>query len=170
MYTVPDAAAPPLLTAPPRDGPGCPWDQRRAGGAKRNRPGETPARRRTAPPTLDTHDPGRALRRRAEVSFWAVVLLVQATFNTVVTRIELRSAGRTVAAWEPLLWELTSALVVAALCAALGHAAAPSARARAGQRGLLHRAPGGHVGAAPCGLCGPGRALPAAKLVGAVGV
>src|SRR3989344_4448823 len=119
MYTVPDAAAPPLLTAPPRDGPGCPWDQRRAGGAKRNRPGETPARRRTAPPTLDTHDPGRALRRRAEVSFWAVVLLVQATFNTVVTRIELRSAGRTVAAWEPLLWELTSALGGGALIPAV---------------------------------------------------
>mgnify|MGYP007125746618 CR=1 FL=1 len=65
-----------------------------------------------APAWLDRYPHDRALRRRAEVSFWAVVLLVQATFNTVVTRIELRSAGRTVAAWEPLLWELTSALVV----------------------------------------------------------
>ena len=59
------------------------------------------------------HDP--ALRRRAEVGFWAVVLLVQAAFNTAVGWIELRAAPRTVALWEPLLWELTSAAVVAAL-------------------------------------------------------
>lgn len=72
-----------------------------------------------APAWIDRYPHDRALRRRAEVSFWAVVLLVQATFNTVVTRIELRSAGRTVAAWEPLLWELTSALVVAALIPAV---------------------------------------------------
>ena len=72
-----------------------------------------------APAWIDRYPHDRALRRRAEVSFWAVVLLVQAAFNTVVTRIELRSAGRTVAAWEPLLWELTSALVVAALIPAV---------------------------------------------------
>ena len=72
-----------------------------------------------APAWIDRYPHDRALRRRTEVGFWAVVLLVQASFNTVVTWIELRSAGRVVAAWEPLLWELTSALVVAALIPAV---------------------------------------------------
>lgn len=72
-----------------------------------------------APAWIDRYPHDRALRRRAEIGFWAVVLLVQAAFNTGVTWIELRSAGRAVAAWEPLLWELTSALVVAALIPAV---------------------------------------------------
>ena len=72
-----------------------------------------------APAWIDRYPHDRALRRRTEIGFWAVVLLVQASFNTVVTWIELRSAGRVVAAWEPLLWELTSALVVAALIPAV---------------------------------------------------
>lgn len=72
-----------------------------------------------APAWIDRFPHDRALRRRAEIGFWAVVLLAQAGFNTVVTWIELRGAGRTVAAWEPLLWELTSALVVAALIPAV---------------------------------------------------
>ena len=59
------------------------------------------------------------LRRRAEAGFWAAVLLVQAVFNTAVSWIELRAAPRAVAPWEPLLWELTSALVVAALIPAV---------------------------------------------------
>ena len=72
-----------------------------------------------APAWIDRYPHDRALRRRTEIGFWAVVLLVQASFNTVVTWIELRSAGRVLAAWEPLLWELTSALVVAALIPAV---------------------------------------------------
>ncbi|HTH11313.1 MAG TPA: hypothetical protein VMA55_17220, partial [Acidovorax sp.] len=44
-----------------------------------------------APAWIDRYPHDRALRRRTEVGFWAVVLLVQASFNTVVTWIELRS-------------------------------------------------------------------------------
>lgn len=72
-----------------------------------------------APAWIDRYPHDRALRRRAEFSFWAVVLLVQAASNTVVSWIDLRGAGRAVAAWEPLLWELSSALVVAALIPAV---------------------------------------------------
>ncbi|GDY36384.1 LytTR family DNA-binding domain-containing protein [Acidovorax sp. NB1] len=68
---------------------------------------------------IDRYPHDRALRRRAEIGFWAAVLLVQAAFNTLVSWIDLRGAGRAVAAWEPLLWELTSALVVAALIPAM---------------------------------------------------
>lgn len=72
-----------------------------------------------APAWIDRYPHDRALRRRAEFGFWAVVLLVQAAFNTVVAWVDLRGAGRAVAAWEPLLWELSSTLVVAALIPAV---------------------------------------------------
>ncbi|MBD9392499.1 LytTR family DNA-binding domain-containing protein [Acidovorax sp. ACV01] len=72
-----------------------------------------------APAWIERYPHDRALRRRAEVGFWAVVLLVQAAFNTVVTWIDLRGSGRSVAAWEPLLWELSSVAVVAALIPAV---------------------------------------------------
>ncbi|CAN7169393.1 LytTR family DNA-binding domain-containing protein [Acidovorax sp. LjRoot194] len=75
----------------------------------------------TAPatPWIDRYPHDRALRRRAEIGFWAVVLLVQAAFNTVVTWVDLRGTQRVVAAWEPLLWELSSVAVVAALIPAV---------------------------------------------------
>jgi hypothetical protein len=72
-----------------------------------------------APAWIDRYPHDRALRRRAEFGFWAVVLLVQAAFNTVVTWVDLRGAGRALAAWEPLVWELSSTLVVAALIPAV---------------------------------------------------
>lgn len=72
-----------------------------------------------SPPTLPWPERYRPLRRRAEVAFWAVLLLVQAAFNSVVTLIDLRSAGRQVAAWEPALWELSSVLVVGLLIPAI---------------------------------------------------
>jgi hypothetical protein len=70
-------------------------------------------------PTPSWPDRYRPLRRRAELAFWAVLLLVQAAFNSVVTLIDLRSAGRPVAAWEPALWELSSVLVVGLLIPAI---------------------------------------------------
>ena len=72
-----------------------------------------------APAWLTRYPHDLRLRRRAEVGFWAAVLLVQAVFNTAVSWIELRAAPHAVAPWEPLLWELTSALVVAALIPAV---------------------------------------------------
>lgn len=68
---------------------------------------------------IDRYPHDRALRRRAEVGFWAVVLAVQVVFNTAVTWIDLRGAGRLLAVWEPLWWEISSALVVAALIPAV---------------------------------------------------
>lgn len=74
----------------------------------------------SAAPTWPDHylrDP--ALRRRAEVGFWAMVLLVQAVFNAVVTSLDLAGAGRQVLAWEPWVWEISSVVVVAALIPAV---------------------------------------------------
>jgi len=74
----------------------------------------------SAAPTWPDHylrDP--ALRRRAEVGFWALVLLVQAVFNAVVTSLDLAGAGRQVLAWEPWVWEISSVVVVAALIPAV---------------------------------------------------
>ena len=75
--------------------------------------------RADAPAWTDRYPHDRALRRRCEVGFWAVVLVVQATFNTVVAWVDLRGAARAVAVWEPLLWELSSTVVVAALIPAV---------------------------------------------------
>ncbi|EJE54076.1 response regulator of the LytR/AlgR family [Acidovorax sp. CF316] len=72
-----------------------------------------------SPPTLPWPERYRPVRRSAEVAFWAILLLVQAAFNSVVTLIDLRSAGRPVAAWEPALWELSSVLVVGLLIPAI---------------------------------------------------
>lgn len=55
------------------------------------------------------------LRRRAEIGFWVLVLGLEAAFNTAVTIIDARQMARPVAAWEPVLWELSSVLVVGAL-------------------------------------------------------
>ena len=68
-----------------------------------------------APTWPDRYLRNPALRRRAEVGFWATVLLVQAVFNAVVTSLDLAGAGRQVLAWEPWLWEVSSVVVVAAL-------------------------------------------------------
>ena len=56
------------------------------------------------------------VRRRFEVGFWVVVLAVQAAFNSVVTWIDLERVGaRQAESWQPVLWEVSSALVIGAL-------------------------------------------------------
>lgn len=70
-------------------------------------------------PSPSWPDRYRPLRRRAEVAFWAALLLVQAAFNSVVTLIDLRAAGRVVGSWEPVLWELSSVVVVGLLIPAI---------------------------------------------------
>lgn len=72
-----------------------------------------------APTWIDRYPHDRALQRRAEIGFWAIVLTLQVVFNTMVTWVDLRSVGRTVAAWEPLWWEVSSTLIVAALIPAV---------------------------------------------------
>ena len=54
-------------------------------------------------------------RRVTEIGFWAVVLLLNAVMNTLVSIADLRRAGENVAAWQPAVWELSSTVVVAAL-------------------------------------------------------
>ena len=45
-----------------------------------------------------------------------VVLTLQATFNSVVTWMDLeRVAAKPLQAWQPAMWEITSALVIGAL-------------------------------------------------------
>ncbi len=61
-----------------------------------------------------------AVRHRFEVAFWVVVLALQAAFNSVVTWMDLeRVAARQPAPWQPVLWEVTSALVIGALIPAI---------------------------------------------------
>lgn len=61
-----------------------------------------------------------AVRRRFEVGFWVVVLAVQAAFNSVVTWLDLeRVAAKQPELWQPVLWEVTSALVIGALIPAI---------------------------------------------------
>lgn len=55
------------------------------------------------------------LRRRAEVVFWAVVLALQAGFNTLVQRLDRPS----LALWQPLVWEVSSAIVLGLLVPAV---------------------------------------------------
>lgn len=58
-------------------------------------------------------------RRPAEIGFWVVVLGLQVVFNTLVSWTDLRRGGAPYPLWQPLSWELTSAVVVAALIPAV---------------------------------------------------
>lgn len=55
------------------------------------------------------------LRRRAEVAFWVAVLALQAGFNTLVQRMDRPS----LAPWQPLVWEVSSAVVLGLLVPAV---------------------------------------------------
>lgn len=59
------------------------------------------------------------VRRRAEVAFWVVILVVQGIFNCLVHLMEVRHMSRPVALWEPVVWEITSVLVIGALIPAI---------------------------------------------------
>lgn len=57
----------------------------------------------------------RTWRRPAEAGFWVIVLAVQAGFNSVVTWLDFGRIGAPLPFWQPLAWELTSALLIGAL-------------------------------------------------------
>lgn len=57
----------------------------------------------------------RPWKRTAEVGFWVAVLLIQMLFNAITTWMDLRSFPF----WQPLVWELTSNLVVGLLVPAI---------------------------------------------------
>lgn len=61
----------------------------------------------------------RPLRRPLEIGFWVVVIGLQGVLNTAVTLFDLREAGLLTRWWPPVLWELSSHLVVLALIPAL---------------------------------------------------
>ena len=54
-------------------------------------------------------------RRLAEPGFWVAVLTVQLVFNSIVTLIDLRRFDPVFPWGHPLLWEVSSALVIGAL-------------------------------------------------------
>lgn len=51
-------------------------------------------------------------RRSVEIGFWALVLAINAAFNSITTLMDIRRAGvHRVAAWEPVVWEVSSSLL-----------------------------------------------------------
>jgi DNA-binding LytR/AlgR family response regulator len=55
------------------------------------------------------------VRRRAEAAFWVAVLALQAGFNTLVQRMD----RPTLALWQPLVWEVSSAIALGLLVPAV---------------------------------------------------
>ncbi len=55
------------------------------------------------------------VRQRAEVAFWVAVLALQAGFNTLVQRLDRPQ----LALWQPLVWEVSSAIVLGLLVPAV---------------------------------------------------
>ena len=66
----------------------------------------------TSPSWLERYRPWK---RTAEVGFWVLVLTLQMLFNSITTWIDLRTAPF----WQPLLWEVSSNLVIGLLVPAL---------------------------------------------------
>lgn len=61
----------------------------------------------------------RPWRRHAEVGFWVAVLSVELVVNALVSWIDLRRSEPGFPLWPPLVWEVTSTIVVGALIPAL---------------------------------------------------
>jgi hypothetical protein len=57
----------------------------------------------------------RPYQRQFEVGYWVVVLLIQVLFNSVVQWMDLAREGHPHPYWQPLLWEVSSNLVVGIL-------------------------------------------------------
>lgn len=58
-------------------------------------------------------------RRRTEIAFWLVVVLLQIGASVAVAIVDVRSSGRDVAFWQVLTWELTSHFCLLALLPAV---------------------------------------------------
>lgn len=61
----------------------------------------------------------RPFRRRTEVAFWLLVVLLQVGTSVAVAVMDVRSSGRNVAFWQVLSWELSSHLSLLALLPAV---------------------------------------------------
>lgn len=65
---------------------------------------------------LDRYQP---YRRFCETGFWVVNFLIAAVFNSATVLLEVERAHLDFAAWEPIVWETTSNLVLLALVPAV---------------------------------------------------
>ncbi|SFL94641.1 LytTR family DNA-binding domain-containing protein [Variovorax sp. OV329] len=61
----------------------------------------------------------RPFRRRTEIAFWVVVALLQVGASVVVAAMDASAAGRNVAFWQVLSWELSSQFSLLALIPAV---------------------------------------------------
>ena len=61
----------------------------------------------------------RRHERAADAGFWVAVLALQVAFNSIVSWMDLRRFAPAQPYWQPLLWELTSTVVVGALIPAI---------------------------------------------------
>ncbi|MGH8446257.1 MAG: LytR/AlgR family response regulator transcription factor, partial [Solimonas sp.] len=62
------------------------------------------------------YDRYRPWRRTFEIGFWVLTIGLNVVFNSITTLIDIRRAGlHRVAAWEPVVWELSSGLLWLAL-------------------------------------------------------
>lgn len=71
------------------------------------------------PPPATAWDRYRPWRRIAEVGFWVAALAITAAGNSATKWLDARRAGLEVAAWEPMVWEWSSVVVILALLPAL---------------------------------------------------
>ncbi|TDB27036.1 LytTR family transcriptional regulator [Stenotrophomonas sp. ATCM1_4] len=63
-------------------------------------------------PALDAFTRFRPWRRRVEVVFWLLVVLLNCSGNAITTWMDANRSGRPpMAAWEPWVWEFSSGLV-----------------------------------------------------------
>jgi hypothetical protein len=58
-------------------------------------------------------------RRFVEVGYWVVLMLVSASFNSVVVLLDVERAHLDFASWEPVTWEWSSSLALLALVPAV---------------------------------------------------
>lgn len=72
-------------------------------------------------PTLrpNLYERYRPFRRRTEIAFWLLVVLLQVGASVAVAAMDVRSSGRNVAFWQVLSWELSSHLSLLALLPAV---------------------------------------------------
>jgi len=72
-----------------------------------------------ATPAPTAWDRYRPWRRFVEVGFWVANYAISATGNSATAVLDVRRAGLDVAAWEPVVWEWSSAVVALALVPAV---------------------------------------------------
>src|SRR5690625_1856963 len=54
-------------------------------------------------------------RRYVEVGYWVLVYTVSAIFNSITEVMDVERRGLDIAAWEPVVWETSSAIAFLAL-------------------------------------------------------